>query len=61
MDAMKKQQVKIIKYCTFHSEEKKKKGKKRAENGFLYDYEKLLRTPVPFSADEAVELCECDE
>lgn len=37
------------------------KKKERAEDGFLYDYEKLLRTPVPFSADEAVEVCECDE
>lgn len=37
------------------------KKNQRAENGFLYEHEKLLRTPVPFSADEAVEVCECDE
>lgn len=57
MDVMEKQQVKLIKHCTFH----RRKQTERAENGFLYDYEKLLRTPVPFSADEAVEVCECDE
>lgn len=54
---MEKQQEKLIKYHTSH----RRKKKQRAENGFLYEHEKLLRTPVPFSADEAVEVCECDE